>query len=285
MKTQKFFIILAIFMVVSFVSSSQTRQQRKALKRVITEATVLKKELVRLEHKLSIYDTVLICSLKKKIDDNIVSRNGSFEDLAKYSKQSKKLDEKLQLMRQCLIDKNVEIEAIRNRLQKLNVYRLVLVDKVINNVIDDAFPEEMLSREARRRCRSNKVESQEIQVQREWLGVKKLASTPVKADQTKGYLGMLIWNVPIERDTMKVVTFKIYDKNCRIESLAVSCKTGELVEAYLLPGNYICKAYYGSEMLGMRNFKVGPELNNWGKKTYHWYNYYNKPITSRRIYK
>ena len=216
MKTK---VIFAIFMALLFVSVSnaQTRQQRQALKMVAEEKTALERELAELENSIATYvaiDTVPVFSRKKEIDLVLASGEMSVAQQAAYKKQSQKLGQKLEEMRQKLLVANASsrrIEEIELRLQDLNDYQTRIVNGQLDEAVNQEIPQEMTRLEAKRRHRSNAVESEEIQIQRQYLGIKKLASTPVKATE-EGYLGMVTWNVSPGKDTSQVITFIIYDK-------------------------------------------------------------------------
>jgi len=294
MKTLKFFLFLAIFMAVTFSVAAQTRQQRKALELVATEKATLEKELAELETSIATYiaiDTVPTFSRKKEIDAALAEGAMSLTQQVTYKNQSRKLGQKLKAMRQELLVANAGFKAdkarvaeIKLRLQELNDYQVTLVNSQLDESVDKTLSQEVTWSEERRRHRSNRVESEEIQLQREWLGIEKLSSAPVKADKAKGYLGMVTWNVSPGRDTAQMITFVIYNKGKKVDGISISCHPGQIVEAYLLPGEYVCEAWFGSKNLGQRNFSVGPEVKNWGNTTYHWYNYYAKPVVVRPDY-
>ena len=106
MKTQKFFLFLAIFMAVTIGINAQTRQQRKALEKVATEKAALEKELAELEISIATYvaiDTLPTYSRKKEIDQALASGEMSIKQKAAYSDQSHKLGRKLAAMRQQLL--------------------------------------------------------------------------------------------------------------------------------------------------------------------------------------
>lgn len=294
MKAKTFFVFLAIFMAVTFSTNAQTRQQKKALERVATEKAALEKELAELETSITTYvaiDTIPTFSCKKEIDVVLASGEMSMPQQAAYKSQSQKLGQKLKAMRQELLVANAGFKAdkarvaeIKLRLQELDNYHTSLVNGQLDEAVNKTLSQEITWSEERRRHRSNRVESEEIQLQREWLGIEKLSSAPVKADKAKGYLGMVTWNVSPGRDTTQMITFVIYNKGKKVDGISISCHPGQIVEAYLLPGEYVCEAWFGSKNLGQRNFSVGPEIQQWGNNPYHWYNYYNKKILSRPDY-
>lgn len=294
MKAKTFFVFLAIFMAVTFSTNAQTRQQKKALEMVANEKATLEKELAELETSIATYvaiDTLPIYSRKREIDVALAGGEMSIGQKAAYSDQSHKLGRKLASMRQQLLVATAGLKAdkarvteIKLRLQELNDYQVTLINSQLDEAVNKTLSQEVTWSEERRRHRSNRVESEEIQLQREWLGIEKLSSAPVKADKAKGYLGMVTWNVSPGRDTTQMITFVIYNKGKKVDGISISCHPGQIVEAYLLPGEYICEAWFGSKNLGQRNFSVGPEIQQWGNNPYHWYNYYNKKILSRPDY-
>lgn len=296
MKT-KIFLLLAIFMV-STSGFSQTRQEKRAIQKAEQESARLRRELSqnqRAIEKLSVIpDTAWLHSELGRLLALKAAGTGTLEENTNRDRQINILRNKLaDLKREANLQTKLhtkELSTLWGRraelialLSELEFNRKTLVDNQISQAINQEIPQELSARELRRRERSYKAESGNIQIDREQLGLQKLKVMPVKADQFLGYLGMVIWSVPPDSDTTKVLTFVLKDVLGKVETKTITVKTGQLAETYLLPGEYFCQVFFGSTKLGERKFKVTPAMHDWNGVQYHWYNYFNQKVTTSGI--
>ncbi len=248
MKTQIFVVIFAIFMALSVGANAQTRQQKKALERVATETATLEKELAELETSIATYvaiDTLPIYSRKREIDVALAGGEMSIGQKAAYSDQSHKLGRKLASMRQQLLVANAGFKAdkarfaeVKLRLQKLNEYQFAIVDGQLDEAVNKDIPQEMSSREAKRRHRSNVIEAEEIKINLQWQYAEKRASLSNPDSNNMGF-----WGKVFNQSKYTNYTFRIFEKETGIECKSFVLAPGQVVGWYFLPGQYVYEIY------------------------------------------
>jgi|GEM_PF-1714897 len=279
MKTQKFFLFLAIFMAVTIGINAQTRQQRKALEKVATEKAALEKELAELENSIATYvaiDTLPTYSRKKEIDQALASGEMSIKQKAAYSDQSHKLGRKLAAMRQQLLVDTASfaycsrrINEIKFRLQKLNDYQTDLINNQLDEAVNQIPPQEMSSREAKRRHRGNiiKMETNKAAFQEKLqaMSVSKKEAAPVIADPINGFFGRVI-----NRSSHTVYNFVIYEKNSKAELKSFVLEPGTSASNYFLPGEYACDVKAYGVIVAHYEFHVTADTHDVFGEELHW---------------
>ena len=279
MKTQKFFLVLAIFMVFCLSVSAQTRQQKKALEIVANEKATLEKELAELETSIATYvaiDTLPIYSRKREIDVALAGGEMSIGQKAAYSDQSHKLGRKLASMRQQLLVATAGLKAdkarfaeVKLRLQKLNDYQSAIVDGQLDEAVNKDIPQEMSSREAKRRHRGNiiKTETNKVDFQEKLqaMAIAKKEAAPVIADPINGFFGRVI-----NRSSQTVYNFVIYEKNSKAELKSFVLEPKTSAGNYFLPGEYACDVKAYGVIVAHYEFHVTSDTHDVFGESLHW---------------
>ncbi len=296
MKNFTIFLILAIFMAISVNLSAQTKQQSKAVQKIESEMTALRYQLASVDHQInklstSDADTLPMWQEKKRLDAAISAGNMTLEKHDAYINQSQRIADRLKNERAIALKVKKENSAaistlqsqrptLETRIKQLEADRMNIINVQINEAYKQDIPRELNRTETKRRYRSNgvrsdelsleskliKVQSEDIQLKREELGITKLDASKVIADPVNGYFGK-VFNWSKKTDYQ----FKIYDVDKKIEVKNFIIKAQSVEPYYLLPGNYVCEVYttFG-ELAGTYSFPVSPQLQRVSGEDLHW---------------
>ena len=282
MKKNFFMVVLVIFIAITIGKvAAQTRQQKNALDLIESEISVQRAELAEINYDLSqlnFADTLPLWQEKQRIDSALKAASMTIERFVAYRAQRQKIGDKLAKERIKIISQkkankfnlqelNAKRENVLARISELEADKRAINDGRINEAVEQIVPRELKSTEASRRHRANRLRAEEIQLEKQKLGLAKMYSTPVDADPIKGYKG-LIWNQT--RHTKAY--FYIRDASGRdIDGASVFLQPGEKKEAYLLPGQYLGIVYVDGKVSGTASVysQVNPTTVN--GKEYHWF--------------
>ncbi len=275
-------VVLVIFMAITIGKvAAQTRQQKKALDLIESEISAQRAELVEINYDLSQFnfaDTLPLWQEKRRIDSLIKMAAMPIERFVAYRAQSQKIGDKLAKERTKIISQkkankfnlqelNAKREKVLARIAELEADKRVITDCQIGEATNQIVPRELKTTEASRRHRANKLRTEEIQFEKQKLGLAKLYSTPVDADPIKGYKG-LIWNQT--RHTKAY--FYIRDASGRnVDGASVFLQPGEKKEVYLLPGQYLGVVYVDGKISGKTAVYSQITPTTIGGKDYHWF--------------
>lgn len=273
MKTQIFFLTLAIFMAITTGVNAQTKQQLKAAQKIEREISQLRGQLAAVNGQIAresiIPDSTMWHRERVRLDSLIAQGNASLPTMDAWSKQRTSVQRRLADMKveassqnQLVAGLTPKRDALSKRIQKLEADRNAIMDVSISEAIIQTLPQELTNKETRLRTNSNVVERQEIQIEAKQMALDKLQAAPIIANPVNGYFGKVF-----NKSRSTEYTFII--KGTETKSFVVGPQGS--ASWYLLPGEYTCQVYaWGSIPKGSYTFKVGVETVDYYGETLHW---------------
>lgn len=278
MKTQIFFLTLAIFMAITTGVNAQTKQQLKAAQKIEREISQLRGQLAAVNGQIAresiIPDSTIWHQERVRLDSLIAQARtslvyGSLPTIDAWNKQLTSVKRRLADMKAEATAQNQLVDgltpkrdALTKRIKKLEADRDALMDVSISEAIIQTLPQELTNKETRLRTNSNVVERQEIQIEAKQMALDKLQAAPIIANPVNGYFGKVF-----NKSRSTEYTFII--KGTETKSFVVGPQGS--ASWYLLPGEYTCQVYaWGSIPKGSYTFKVGVETVDYYGETLHW---------------